>query len=62
MNLYSLISCILMSNRFTQKCDCFESHGDNYFHFLDKDKRQNRRPYHEHISMKKRELCLVIIS
>ena len=51
-----------MSNRFTQKCDCFESHGDNYFHFLDKDKWQNRRPYHEHISMKKRELCLVIIS
>ena len=33
MDLYSLISCVPMRNRFTQECDCFQSRSDNYFYF-----------------------------
>ena len=32
MDLYSLISCIPKStNRFTQKCDCFQNNSDIFF-------------------------------
>ena len=37
MNLYSLISCIPIStNRFTQKCDCFQNqnHSDYFFYLI----------------------------
>ena len=35
MDLYSLVSCIPMNtSRFTQKCDCFQNHSDNYFYSL----------------------------
>ena len=35
MDLYSLVNCIpLSTNRFAQKCDCFQSQSDNFFYFL----------------------------
>ena len=32
MDLYSLINCIPISNRFAQKCGCYQSHSYNYFY------------------------------
>ena len=58
MDFYSLISCVSIStNRFTDKCDCFQNQYDNFFLYLEHMQNVNRRPNHEHIFMKQNVIC-----
>ena len=64
--VYSLINCVPIStNRFTQKCDCFQNHSDFFceaYYEVGKNKYQNvnSRPNNEPFPLKKFLPCAYV--